>query len=294
MSAGLDLEWTGGPLAVLARRRLADHGLEGPVPLAGLWGPAFFGLDRVAAYTDASDEARHAILADCARAQLMEAYFIEKAGVSYAAKMTLLAESADERSLYALFAADEVAHLDAIRAALGPVDESAWQADPFLRLLERIVADADRHTSQLVIQVVLEGWGLVHYAALRDACTHPALTALLTRILADEAGHHGSGVHLLREVRLPASGPAVELLSEMLAMVQAGPARVVSALERHTGGLTRAQRLRVLEELDAEGHVRQRLTRLRGCLDKVSGARPVTEALAARGRFAVPTLEALA
>lgn len=296
LDAGLGLCWSGGPARQLARRRLPDHGISAPVDPAVLWDAAFFGLDRVDAFRSAPATAQREILGACARGKLLEAYFIEKAGVSYAAKMTLLAETADERTLYALFCAEEAAHLDAIRAALGPVDESGWQADPFLGLLQTIVEEADRQTGQLVIQVALEGWGLLHYGALRDRCRHGGLRQTLAGIVADEAGHHGSGVALLRgEALAPAAARhAAALLGEMLAMIQVGPALVAEALERTLGGLTPGQRRRVFAQLGAERHVRDRLGRLRGCLDKVPAAAPVTAALERAGRFTVPSLEALA
>ncbi len=288
VQAGLDLAWGEGPVASLVQRRMPRHGLSGPVDPGALWSAAFFGLDRVGLFSRAPEAVQRQVVADCGRAALLEAYFIEKAGIAYAAKMVLLAESADERTLYALFGAEEARHLDAVRAALGPVDEAGWAADPFLCLLQQVVEEADRPTGQLVIQVVLEGWGLSHYAALRDACAHPGLADLLGAIVADEAGHHGAGVALLRDARLPRPAHAVELLDAMLGMVAAGPVGVAGALERRLGGLSAAARRQVFAELDAGGHVRTRLGRLRGCLDKVPGAREVTDALAARGRFDVP------
>jgi len=294
VDVGYDLPWIGGPLKAMADKRLPEHGLDGPLPMHTLWDAHHFGLDRVSAFVQAPAAVREAVLADCARAHLLEAYFIEKAGVAYAAKMTLLAQTADERSLYALFCAEEATHLDAIHTALGPVDEACWQADPFLVLLQRIIAHGDRRTGQLIIQVVLEGWGLLHYATLRDDCRHDGLTTVLGRIVADEAAHHGSGVHLLRGATLDDPESATDLLAEMLAMVQVGPTTVASTLERHLGGFSRDQRRRVYEALDSDAHIRDRLHKLRGCLDKVPAARPITEALHARGRFAIPSVEPLA
>jgi len=283
VDAGYGLPSQDGPLRTLVRKRLPDHGLAAPVPLDACWAPGFFGLDAVPAWRDASAEIRRAILADCARSTLLEAYFIEKAGVSYAAKMILLAPTAEERSLYAVFAAEEAAHLDAMGAALGSPDPG-WQGDPFLAWLSAVVAHADRPTSQLVVQLVLEGWGLRHYAGMRDGCRHAPLRAVFDRIVADEAAHHGSAVHLLREAELGAGtlAQATELLSELLDMVRAGPVGVIDALERGLGGFSAARRRDVRDALQTERHVRERLWILRGCLEKVPAVRPVVDALAGR------------
>lgn len=289
VDAGYGLTSHEGPLRRLLGKRLPHHGLVDPVPLDGVWRAGFFGLDRVPAFRAAPEATQRAIVADCTRGTLLEAYFIEKAGVSYAAKMVLLAESTEERSLYAVFGAEEAAHLDAIGASLGPsADGADWQTNPFLSWLASIVEQADRRTSQLVVQVVLEGWGLAHYASMRDGCQHAALRELFGRIVADEAAHHGSAVHLLREAVLDASviDRATDLLGDLLAMVRGGPAMVVEALERGLGGFTSGERVQMFEALGVSAHVQERLDVLRGCLTKVPAARPLVAALDARDGFA--------
>lgn len=292
--AGMGMPWQGGPLATLADKRMPAHGITAPVSLADAWPAAFFGLDAVRAYQHASEDVQRAIRADCARGTLMEAYFIEKAGISYAAKMVLLAQTAEERTLYALFCAEEAAHLDAVRAALGPVDEDSWQANPFLTLLQAIIEQGDRETGQLVIQVVLEGWGIQHYTALRDACADRPLRDVLARIVADEAGHHGSGVALLKGCQMPRPDEAADLLAQMLRMVQLGPAQVVGAIERGLDGLTQRQRLEVYTQLDTRQHIRTRLDRLQRCMAKVPAARPILQNLRDRGGFTVPQVQEVA
>ena len=291
IDVGYALPWGGGPLQTLLERRLPAHGISAPCSLDRCWGPAHYRLDQVGAFQRATPAQRREVLAGCARGYLLEAYFIEKAGVSYAAKMILLAERAEERSLYAVFAAEEASHLAALQASLGPVDEGSWRANPFLELLEQIIVEADREVGQLIIQVALEGWSLMHYAQLRDACEEPALRALLGQIVADEAAHHGSGVQLLRDVSLSArqQAQAVELLGEMLRLVQLGPLLIVGTLERALGGFSGAERAQVYRELDREGHIRARLEKLQRCLRKVDAAQPVLDALTARGAFTVPS-----
>ena len=83
------------------------------------WKAEFFGLDQVTAFTTAAPATQRAVVTGCSRAILEEAYFIEKAGVGFAAKMTLLAQDMDERNLYALFAGEEAAHPAAVHTLLG-------------------------------------------------------------------------------------------------------------------------------------------------------------------------------
>ena len=55
------------------------------------WPAKHFNLDRVTIFRDASEEEREQILEGCCRDLLEEAYWIEKLGMYFAAKMSLMA-----------------------------------------------------------------------------------------------------------------------------------------------------------------------------------------------------------
>jgi hypothetical protein len=249
------------------------------------WPVEFFGLQRVSAFQKATREQKTRALDLCGLGLLEEAYFIEKSGVGFAAEMILLAESIEERMLYGVFAGEEARHFDAIRPFLrGEAPRSP--DNPFLALLSETIECADRTALQFVIQVVLEGWGLSHYRAMRDACMNPALYARLDAILHDEAGHHGSGRVLFAEARLSerTAGVIEDVLAAMLAMVRVGPAGVVSALERALGHLSRAEKITALEELGAQAHAQARLDHLRQ-LVRFDSVRAIADRLEAKGLF---------
>ncbi len=254
------------PVLATALRDAADA--QAPAPVSHThWEAAYFGLDRTGLFTHASVDAQSRILDACGRGLIEEAYFIEKAGIAFAAKMILLADTVDERMLYALFAADEATHFSAVRGFLvAPPDAPSENA--FLDLLSGIIESGDRTTLQFVIQVVLEGWGLKHYRAMRDACTSPALTTVFDGILADEAAHHGSGRVLFEGAAVSdASARAIgDVLAPFLGMVQAGPQGVVGAVEGVLGPLPRRARVRLFEELDGRVHSGARLAQLRALM----------------------------
>lgn len=275
--------------AAIRRRRGVDDARE-----AGghaHWRAGYHGLDRVRLFQAARPDQRRAILEACGRALLEEAYFIEKCGIGYAAKMVLLAESSCERQLYGIIAGDEAAHLAAIARFVEPA--ASGRESPFLALLEELVEEGDRASLQLIVQVVLEGWGLDHYRGLRDACTSHPLKVALSVILADEATHHGSGVAFLRDAELAARSRdyATDVLVRFLAMVQAGPVGVAAIVERALGGLTAAQRGQLMSDLGGEEHAAVRLDKLRALLGKAAGAGAVLERLEARGCFRPSPLE---
>ncbi len=270
--------------AAIRRRRGVDDGRERDGH--GHWRAAYYGLDRVRLFAAARPEQRRAILEACGRAILEEAYFIEKCGIGYAAKMVLLAESSCERQLYGIIAGDEAAHLAAIARFVEPAERAAAE-NPFLALLEELVEQGDRSSLQLIVQVVLEGWGLDHYRGLRDACGSHALKVALSVILADEATHHGSGVAFAREAGMSARSRdyATDVMVRFLAMVQVGPVGVAGAVERELGGLGAAQRGQLMSDLGGEAHAAVRLDKLRALMGKATGARPVLDRLDALGCF---------
>lgn len=235
------------------------------------WDAAFFGLTQVPLFQTATATEQAHILQLAGQALLTESYFIEKAGVGYMAKMTLLAETIEERMLYALFSADEATHL----AQLSPFvsqENVVGTTDPFLNLLESLLETGDRAVLQFVLQVVLEGWGLSHYRHLSTHCCHPVLAKLFHSFLDAEARHHGAGVTLFDRATLSSASRStiVEALAAFLQMVRVGPQRLVDAIAVVKGDLSRSQRIQLLAELDTEAHSGQRLGVLRSLITPVA------------------------
>jgi len=201
---------------------------SGNVDPASLWPASSFGLDRMTAYVDATTERRQEVLRHCATDRLAEALFIEKLGLSFCAKMTLLATTSDERMLYSLIAADEAAHFHWISCFTPNVQPHS----PFLKLLADLVEEGTQTTLTMLVQVVLEGWGVHHYRLLARDCTHAVLREVLNRIVVDESRHHGSGERLMRQRSITPDGRAevLAILIRLLAMVRSGPQAVVAAV----------------------------------------------------------------
>jgi hypothetical protein len=74
------------------------------------WSPERYGYHLSAKFQALDPEIKQKILRHMTELNLSLSYFIEKSGHNYGAKMILLADNQDEKSLYALFAADEAIH----------------------------------------------------------------------------------------------------------------------------------------------------------------------------------------
>ncbi len=265
----------------------ADHRLHGvldaalgrdrPAAIGAVpWAPARFGLERVEVWREAPEAAQAAVLWQICQETLQEALYIERAGLAFTARMILLAETVDERVLYATFAGDEARHY----AALLPWVVAPRPEGAFLDLLADLIETGTRADLVVLVQVVLEGWGLAHYRGLAETCHDPALAAVFRSILRDEARHHGGGLVLVDGL----SPAGLDTLAALLGMVAAGPQSVVAALEHQLGPFDRARRTGIFHDLGGEAHALERLGLLRSLLLR-AGLSDTVAALEARGCF---------
>ncbi|AVH64385.1 ferritin-like domain-containing protein [Nostoc sp. 'Peltigera membranacea cyanobiont' N6] len=254
-------------------------------PQLNYWDAEFFNLHQVQIFQQSNNDEQFSILELANRSLLEESYFIEKAGVGYMAKMVLLAETVEERMLYALFTADEATHLHQISYFLPEMEVSSTD-DPFLRLLSEVVESADKTVLLFVLQVVLEGWGLSHYRRLAKECRYPVLAELFSSFLQSESRHHATGTTLFNQITVSAFSETtiLDVLAQFLFMVQVGPQSLLTAIEQVKGHLTRSQKIQILEELDTETHSGTRLEILRSLMGGTS-AQSILQNLEERGAF---------
>ena len=139
-----------------------ENGDESPA----FWPAGHFNLDQVTIFRGASEEEKVMILEACGRDILEEAYAIEKCGMYFASKMSLLADSTQERMLYSLFASDEAVHFNWISNYVSADRVQQATRNPFIKLLDSVLQNEDKLALTYIVQVILEGWGISHYHAL--------------------------------------------------------------------------------------------------------------------------------
>lgn len=270
-----------GRILTAALGKLPAPDQQNPPPT---WRASYLGLPQVRLFQEASLGEQQAIVELASRGLLEEAYWIEKVGMGYMARMVLLAQTLQERMLYSLFTADEAAHLAQLRPFLA--SEPVATQDPFLHLLAEVVETCDRAVLVFVLQVVLEGWGLTHYRSLASGCESPALSRVFAGFLEAESRHQGTGLVLFQQISLSGSDQQaiVEVLTRFLQMVRVGPQRLLAAIAAVKGGLSQPQQIQALTELDTQTHSRQRLQLLRSLM-KGPAAGAIVQQLEERGLF---------
>jgi len=263
-------------LASALRRRPAPPSAGAHLSLA-FWPGAHFQLDRVTLYREATEEEQQRMLEACGRSIFAEAFFIEKSGMYFAAKMCLLAESTQERMLYSLFGADEAVHFSWLAKYVAAETVANYLHDPFITWLDARIREEDRLTLVYLVQVILEGWGLSHYRALASDCRDAGFITVCESIIRDEARHHGSGLIVSAEQRLSASRMKhlAELVIGLCRMIQAGPQMVAANIERVTGHLSRAQKSSVFAELGCEAETEKKLDLIKTLIRPTSGAEQI-------------------
>lgn len=257
---------------------------ETTVNLSEIWTLADYGLDQVTCVQTAPLAVQAQLREQLALSRLQEAWSIEKAGMCFAAKMSLLAETINEQKLYSLFAAEEARHFHFIDQTLG--ERVPSEPDPFIGLLNEMIISAGRQSLQFLVQVVLEGWGIEHYAMLQQSCQDAGLKTSLRKILVDEAAHHGSGLALFKEAHLSRSEREyiLEMMNHFLGMVQIGPVSVLQILETQFGGWAPGQRAEVLEQMQARQETERKLKLLESFLIKAKAER-ILDRLQRAGAF---------
>lgn len=271
----------------ILHRRFAEAPSESnrpPIPFSSLWSLTDLEVGEVSCLNNASALVQEQVAHALAYARFTEAYAIEKAGMSFAAKMSLLAPTLNEQKLYSLFAAEEARHFHFIDCSLQHPEN--LPINPFIGLLHDLILTGERSCLLLLIQVVLEGWGVEHYAKMANTCKHEATRTALQGILADEAAHHGSGLSLFNMQAL--STNEVEYLEEklhtFLRMVAIGPVSVVDILAKHLGPFSAEQTRQIQREMNAVIETQRKLNLLKGLLRK-AGAHPLVERLETRNAF---------
>lgn len=233
------------------------------------WNADHFKLNQTTIYKNLNHDKKQQIISKLSQKNISLAYYIEKFGLNYGAKMIAAADSVEEKSLYTLFSADETKHRMMIEKFLEASFERDIRFHPLLPALELCLEKGSKEAMVYTIQVLLEGFGIFHYSYLRDSTCSVSLKNALNLILKDEAGHHGMGVILTERMEL--SKEAKEQILELTSMfvkslLQASwLTQVVGEVD---GGLSKEQQEKFHREIEYDAQLHQRKQKIRNLFNK--------------------------
>jgi hypothetical protein len=235
-----------------------------------LWPKERYRLEQTPFFTSLDPLVQQNILKKITELNLSLSRYIETSGHNYGAKMILLADSLDEKSIYALFAAEEAIHLREFENFMHftPDPEVHWH--PMLNPLARAIAEGEKNTCLYIIQVLLEGFGMAHYGGLRADCSYAPLKEAYDRILKDEARHHGTGIILSKQNALSSleKEQIFEYTREFILSLQSAN-WILNCIEQEAGALSTQEKQKYQEQTKQAEVLQLRLIKMREMLEKV-------------------------
>ncbi len=227
------------------------------------WPAVYYGLDKSQLFKQLDDATQSQILKTCAQDLLNESYFIEKMGLEYCAKLTLLSPSSQSKQIFSLIGADEATHLQWITPFV-PESMRLAPTSPLLSIIRDVITLNNENLLYYLVQIILEGWGLEHYKQLSQYCLNPGLQKIFADILQDEALHHQSGKTLFNSKKLSKQDTFIvqDHLKAYCDLVRIGPQSVVNAVSLELGGLNEKQRAILFDELQTEQESKTKLNYL--------------------------------
>jgi hypothetical protein len=235
-----------------------------------LWGKERYHLEKSSFFTKLDIEIQSKILRRITELNLSLSAYIEKSGHNYGAKMILLSESMQEKSLYALFTAEEAIHLKEFSNFMNFEPDPKLHWHPMLNPLADAIKDGEKNTCTYIIQVLLEGFGMSHYKGLKEDCLYSPLKKAYERILIDEAKHHGTGLILSKEANISKieKEQIFEYSRAFILSLQSAD-WILNTTEQFSGGLSSDQIKKFKEETFYEKTLTARLVKLKDMIKKV-------------------------
>ncbi len=234
------------------------------------WSEKRYGFDKSKSYLALDVQQKQRTLRHLTELNLSLSYFIEKSGHNYGAKMILLAKNQDEKALYSLFAAEEAIHQKEFinHMWFTPNKDIHWH--PMLDVLGEVMCEGERNTLIYVVQVLLEGFGMSFYSGLGESCEFSPMRNVYSRILQDEARHHGSGVILANfyDVDQNEKEQIFEYTKKFIHALQ-NASWFVNAIERESGPMSIEEKKTFLENISYEETLTARRRKIRDMLLKV-------------------------
>lgn len=235
------------------------------------WDEKFFLLDKSSAWKSLDYRTKESILISLGKKILQEAYYIESAGMAYSGKMILTSRTKEERQFYCFVAEEEARHLRLLET-IGEFKTGPLEVPSFASLIGEIIQESSRKCHFLLIQVLLEGWGLDYYKDLSQSALNENVTKAFKQILKDEIRHHSAGVILFSESSQISEVEFIEFLKfleRISVMVKIGPYSVFEELFSHIPNPDLEMVREFLFETGAVTQTEKKLNLIRDLLGKV-------------------------
>lgn len=253
---------------LLRLAQLSKVARKGDAHITPFWPPHHFNLGESPFWSKIPEETQTKLLNSWSQSLILESVAIEHAGIAYANKMALLSKLEEERFYYTVVAQEELAHLNWLNPFLND-DYRSHPLPSFALKISEIIEAEDRLDLMLIIQVLLEGWGITHYQSLLTHTQNKDLSQVFRNILRDEMGHHMGGVYLLKHFGYQLSSHCEALIQTVLDFVRVGPFMVADSVIRELKLTSQTERVAFLVSIGARDDTQKKLDTIRSTLLKI-------------------------
>lgn len=221
-----------------------------------IWDENFFHLKSSTVWMGLTASEKESVLLSLGEKILQEAYFIECGGMAYAGKMNLTARTKEEREFFCFVAEEEAKHLRMVEN-LANFNISLDSIPSFALLIGEIIQEASKPSHLLLIQILLEGWGLNYYKSLARNARDENVAVVFKAILKDEIRHHSAGVILFssylnqNEIEEKESDEFLGYLERIAFMVKIGPYSTAEECFKRTANKNKEDLRNFLAETEA-------------------------------------------
>ncbi len=258
-----------------------------------IWDEFFFNLDKSYIYNNLIEEHKKNILTQLTYNILQEAYFIECAGMAYAAKMSLTSNSIEEKQFFCIMAKEEATHLRYIVKLLKSNIPLSLNKQSFAFLIGKIIDEVSRKDHLLLIQILLEGWGIYYYRSLYNSTNCLLTREIFNKILNDESRHHAVGVILYNQDNNEYhNSNTIYYLKQIIDAIKSPPIDILNEINKYNKNFfCDIKNVEIfLREIEAINSVKNKLNLIKELLCKNIDNK-MFNSMIDMGLFAIPSVE---
>lgn len=223
------------------------------------WDEKFFNLDQSKIWNEFNSKDKKDVLNSLSQDILSEAILIEISGMFYGSKMNHLSESLEERVMFSFITQEEAKHLQFLLPFSDKVYPNTSPSFPLF--ISQLIENEEKLTALILIQVILEGWGINYYSTLKNDCQSQNLSSVLKSILIDETRHHSCGVVLSKKENPQLTSELQTIIASLCSMIQIGPYNVVKNCFSKKGFTSpRVELQTFLSEIEASAETQKKLS----------------------------------
>ena len=234
------------------------------------WDEQRFNLYKSSLFRGLNQEKRNIILKTLSNHSLMTSYYIEKSAICLSSKLVSLSESIEEKAMYTMIGAEEVYHWLEFQNFINFVPEQYPNNSLLIKSIGDLTQKCDKLTSIYVGQVFLEGFGMHFYRSLGESCLDKDLSLVFDRIIEDEARHHGTALVIFNRDsgKLEKNNELIDRLSSLIKILLNHHLHLLNVIETVTGELSIQERIKIMDEIDAEKQMESRAQKIKQMFTK--------------------------